>query len=66
MQQDIWTIKEVEWGTESEKVNAHSREDAFIPQGYNVSLVKHPRYFPLFYHEHDFFEITICSVRNLY
>lgn len=22
-----------------------------------MSLVKHPRYFPLFYHEHDFFEI---------
>lgn len=49
--------KEVEWVQNPKKVNAHSREDAFIPQGYNVSLVKHPRYFPLFYHEHDFFEI---------
>lgn len=49
--------KEVEWAQNPKKVNAHSREDAFIPQGYNVSLVKHPRYFPLFYHEHDFFEI---------
>ena len=49
--------KEVEWVQNPKKVNAHSREDAFIPQGYNVNLVKHPRYFPLFYHEHDFFEI---------
>lgn len=49
--------KEVEWAQNPKKVNVHSREDTFIPQGYNVSLVKHPRYFPLFYHEHDFFEI---------
>ena len=49
--------KEVEWAQNPESIYTHSREDMFIPQGHNVSLVKHPRYFPLFYHEHDFFEI---------
>lgn len=49
--------KDVEWAVHPEKINEYSREDMFILQGYNVSLVKHPRYFPLFYHEHDFFEM---------
>ena len=41
--------KDVEWAVHPEKINEYSREDMFIPTGYNVSLVKHPRYFPLFY-----------------
>lgn len=49
--------KDMEWAVHPEKINEYSREDMFILQGYNVSLVKHPRYFPLFYHEHDFFEM---------
>lgn len=32
-------------------------EDKFISLDRNVSILKHPRYFPVFYHEHDFFEI---------
>lgn len=49
--------QETEWLREPELLNKYSREDEFISEKYNVSLVKHPRYFPIFYHEHDFFEI---------
>lgn len=56
--------KDVEWAVHPEKINEYSREDMFIPTGYNVSLVKHPRYFPLFYHEHDFFEMIYVLSGN--
>lgn len=32
-------------------------ENDFISIGRNVAIVKHPRYIPLFFHEHAFFEI---------
>lgn len=40
-----------------EAIDSSPPEDTFISLGRNVSIVKHPRYFPLFYHEHSFFEI---------
>ena len=48
---------EVGWVLNPELLNQHAGEDEFISEKYNVSLVKHPRYLPVFYHEHDFFEI---------
>lgn len=49
--------QETEWLLQPELMNEHAREEQFISEKYNVSLIKHPRYLPLFYHEHDFFEI---------
>lgn len=40
-----------------DKIDSSPTEDKFINSGRNVSIVKHPRYFPFFYHKHDFFEI---------
>lgn len=41
-----------------ERIETQLREDRFIGPGRNVSVIKHPRYLPLFLHEHDFFEIN--------
>lgn len=49
--------QELEWAQDPERINSHSSEEEFIPREYNVSLVKHPRYLPVFYHEHEFFEV---------
>ena len=40
-----------------ENIDSSPTEDKFISSGRNVSIVKHPRFFPVFYHKHDFFEI---------
>lgn len=32
-------------------------EDKYISLERNAAIIKHPRYFPLFYHEHSFFEM---------
>lgn len=40
-----------------EQIECSPSEDNFIRSGRNVSIIKHPRYFPRFYHEHLFFEI---------
>lgn len=40
-----------------EQIDCCPTENRFIRIGGNVSIVKHPRYFPLFYHEHTFFEM---------
>lgn len=37
--------------------NPNKTEDNFFASGRNVTLVKHPRYFPFFTHKHSFFEI---------
>lgn len=41
-----------------ESIETHLLEDRFISMGRNVSIIKHPRYFPFFFHEHDFFEVN--------
>ena len=38
-------------------IDARKTEEMFFSSGRNVSIVKHPRYFPIFFHEHTFFEI---------
>lgn len=40
-----------------EEIATCRQEEEFISDGRNVSIIKHPRYFPLFFHEHKFFEI---------
>lgn len=40
-----------------ETIDSSPPEDRFISLGQNASIVKHPRYFPIFYHEHSFFEM---------
>ena len=40
-----------------EAIASTTPEDRFISLGRNVSIVKHPRYFPVFYHGHSFFEM---------
>ena len=40
-----------------ESIDSSPSEDKFISSERNVSIVKHPRYFPVFYHKHEFFEI---------
>ncbi len=47
-----------------EKIASFRSEDEFISTGRNVSIVKHPRYFPLFYHEHGFFEMIYVISGN--
>ena len=48
---------EANWAVDPEDINEHIKEEEFIADCSNVGLVKHPRYIPLFYHEHDFFEM---------
>lgn len=40
-----------------ETMATYRPENEFIDVGRNVSIIKHPRYIPLFFHEHAFFEI---------
>lgn len=40
-----------------ENIAPFSQEDTFICSCRNVSIIKHPRYIPVFYHEHAFFEM---------
>lgn len=40
-----------------DEISSFREEEDFISLQHNVSLVKHPRYFPLFYHKHAFFEM---------
>ena len=40
-----------------EKINSTPTEDTFILSGRNVSIIKHPRFLPLFNHKHLFFEM---------
>lgn len=40
-----------------ENIEFSPPEDKFISLDRNVSIIKHPRYFPLFNHEHEFFEM---------
>ena len=40
-----------------ENIASFSQEDTFICSCRNVSIIKHPRYIPVFYHEHAFFEM---------
>lgn len=36
---------------------SHRSEDDYIKMNHNVSLVKHPRYVPFYFHEHAYFEM---------
>ena len=56
--------KEAGWCVYEETLNRHMYEDQFIPSCSNVSLNKPPRYFPAFYHKHDFFEIVYVLSGN--
>lgn len=38
-------------------INTDLTEEVYFSAGRNVSIVKHPRYFPFFTHQHTFFEI---------
>lgn len=40
-----------------ENIASYTPEDTFIGCRRNVQIIKHPRYLPVFYHEHAFFEI---------
>lgn len=48
---------ETEIAMHPEVIITYAPEEAFISSGRNVFIVKHPRYLPLFFHEHAFFEI---------
>lgn len=52
--QETEYIRHLEYPEQIERIPS---EDNFIRSGRNVSIIKHPRYFPRFYHEHLFFEI---------
>lgn len=49
--------QELQYLQHPENIDFSPPEDKFISLGRNASIVKHPRYFPLFYHEHSFFEM---------
>ena len=40
-----------------ETIDPNKTEEDFFNTGRNVSIIKHPRYFPYFEHQHAFFEI---------
>ena len=41
-------------------IDPQMSEDRFFAEGRNVFLVKHPRYLPIFSHQHAFFEMLCC------
>lgn len=48
----------LEYALHPERIEANLTEERFIAAGRNVAVVKHPRWFPLFFHAHEFFEIN--------
>lgn len=54
----------LEYAMHPETMSTYRPEDEFISIGRNVSIVKHPRYLPLFFHEHAFFEIIYVLSGN--
>ncbi len=46
----------LQYALHPETIRNDLTEMQFISAGRNVAIVKHPRYFPLFYHKHGFFE----------
>lgn len=49
--------KELQELQHPENIDLSPSEDRFISLDRNVSIIKHPRYYPLFYHDHAFFEM---------
>lgn len=47
----------IEYILHPEELEINHLEEEFFANGRNAAIVKHPRYFPIFYHEHDFFEM---------
>lgn len=41
-----------------ESIPQYLKEDEYISNNHNVSIIKHPRFIPFFFHEHSFFEIV--------
>ena len=54
----------IEFVTDPENIHAHETEDMFFQKERNISIIKHPRYFPFFYHSHGFFEIVYVLSGN--
>ena len=49
--------EERHWAQHPETIDPAKTERDFFNDGRNVQFIKHPRYFPLFFHKHTFFEI---------
>lgn len=54
----------IEFVTNPESIPNHTTEDMFFKSEKNISIIKHPRYFPFFYHSHLFFEIVYVLSRT--
>lgn len=48
----------IDFVTNPKEIHEHETEEMFFQNGRNISIIKHPRYFPVFYHSHGFFEIV--------
>ena len=46
-----------DWMTDPSSIDPDKTEKDFFREGRNVSLTKHPRFFPYFEHRHTFFEL---------
>lgn len=52
------------FATQPESMETNLSEDRFISAERNVSIIKHPRYLPIFFHKHEFFEINYVLSGN--
>jgi len=47
----------IQWAADPAGIDPDKTENDFFRAGNNISIVKHPRYFPYFEHKHTFFEM---------
>ena len=47
-----------------EKIDPEKTEEMFFSDERNVTIIKHPRFFPVFDHKHTFFEILYVATGN--
>ena len=54
----------LEYVKDPDSIDPNKTEEMFFSSERNVTIVKHPRYFPVFNHKHTFFEILYVATGN--
>lgn len=49
------------YALDPESINKELSEERFFPPDCDIEMRRPPRYYPLFYHKHDFLNLSMCS-----
>lgn len=57
----------LEYAINPKTMATYLQETSYIPDKYDITIVKSPRYLPLFWHRHEFYEIVyvLCGKSNI-